>query len=96
MAELTRFVLTAPVRGAVFDLIEQTYADLDGFVERLKDKKIDTQHFECVRARLAGMQDAGADVRDIRAYRIYFRALLLQLLDEEAAWTPKPKKDRPQ
>ena len=32
--------------------------------------------------------------KDIRAYRIYFRALLLQKLDELDAWQPKAKKDR--
>ena len=45
MATLTRFVLTAPVRGPVFDRIEAAYNDLDGFIALLKDKDIDALHF---------------------------------------------------
>lgn len=112
MANLTRFVLTAPVRGPVFDRIEAAYNDLDGFIALLKDKDIDTLHFEAVRrdlirqeARLVRYsivaEEAGVSVeveqklhKDLRAYRIYFRALLLQKLDELDAWQPKAKKDR--
>lgn len=113
MAHLTRFVLTAPVQGPVFDRIDVAYKDLDGFIAALKDKDIDTLHFESVRRDLDEMESRvrryemiveapDAQVvrvddglyRDLRAYRIYFRALLLEKLDELDAWKPKPKKER--
>lgn len=107
MANLTRFVLTAPVQGPVFDRIEAAYKDLDGFIAALKDKDIDTLHFEAARAHLSRSEGVVEERLDsfshetrtsmqmsLRAARIYFRALLLEKLDELDAWTPKPKKER--
>lgn len=107
MANLTRFVLTAPARGPVFDRIEAAYNDLDGFIALLKDKDLYDQHFEAVRADVEAKEAQLSRVagelssptlhglhKDLRAYRIYFRALLLQKLDELDAWQPKAKKDR--
>lgn len=92
---LVRFTLTAPAPGATFARIEDAYHDLGAFIERLRAKKIDVQHFEAVvrhHDRLAAVkpaagQGAGGDNHmNLRANRIYLRALLLDLLDQETAW----------
>lgn len=102
---MTRWVLTAPADRAVFDRIELTYADLDGFIERLRGKKIDVQHFVATRKTLTEHENVAKDFltdlkwaslvashhMTLRTHRIYFRALLLALLDEEDQWAP-PKK----
>ena len=92
---LVRFTLRAPAYGPVFARIQDALHDLDGFVARLRDKKIDVQHFEAVRRHLKTVETEPATAlraagdpyhMNLHAGRIYLRALLLQLLDEEDAW----------
>lgn len=99
----SRFVLTTPADRTIFEHIGAAYADLDAFEARLREKKIDVIHFAATRKQLAEIEASKQNAKavgvldkfhvTIRAMRIYLRAQLLMLLDEEAAWVP-PQKSR--
>lgn len=90
-ANLTRFALTAPADKAIFNRISDAYANFDAWAADLNEKKIDVGHEIAVRRRLEQMElhqahDVLADAAALRAQRIYFRVLLLALLDAEDVW----------
>lgn len=92
------FALTAPADKAVFERISAAYSNFETWTADLREKKIDVAHevasyhrLQGIEQRLAKVQSVGAQAHDplhheLRAQRIYFRVLLLNLLNLEDEW----------
>lgn len=92
------FALTAPADPAVFERISAAHSNFETWSADLHEKKIDVAHERAVRARLEALEarldvvhGVGSEASDalhhqLRAQRIYFRVLLLDLLNQEDEW----------
>ncbi|USN15429.1 hypothetical protein KIKIMORA_02830 [Brevundimonas phage vB_BpoS-Kikimora] len=92
------YALTAPADKTVFDRISSARTNFLAWSESLREKKIDVEHMVATYRQLQHAEDRleqvhalGAEPSDrlyheLRAKRIYFRVLLLDLLNQEDAW----------